>query len=187
MKNLMIVLMMILMSSWNNVILEKKTITGTVYSGTDGKPLNDVSVNVKETSLITKTDGKGHYEIQVPEHRNVLVFSLENYLTKEIKINGRQLIDAYLSQVPELVEPDIAHRKYDRGKLIKSSLPAAMEMEMSYDMSYSGNYSHNEVQIPVHNTEEYSTINENIFHNKCDVHENNAFSKKLTHFIKKQK
>lgn len=165
MKNLMIVLMMILMSSWNNVILEKKTITGTVYSGTDGKPLSDVSVNVKETSLIAKTDSKGNYDIQVPEHRNVLVFSLENYLTKEIKINGRQLIDAYLSPVPELKEPDIAHRKYDRGKLIKSTLPAAMEMEMSYDMSYSGNYSHNEVQMPVHNTEEYSTINENIFHN----------------------
>ena len=165
MKNLMIVLMMILLSSWNNVILEKKTITGTVYSEADGKPLTDVSVNVKETSLITKTDGKGHYEIVVPEHRNVLVFSLENYLTKEIKINGRQLIDAYLSPVPEVKEPDIAHRKYDSGKVIKSTLPAVMEMEMSYDMSHSGNYSHNEVQMPVHNTEEYSTINENIFHN----------------------
>ena len=165
MKNLMIVLTMILISSWNNVILEKKTITGTVYSGTDGKPLADVSVSVKDISLIVKTDGKGHYEIQVPEQRNVLVFSLKNYLTKEIKINGRQLIDAYLSPVPEIKEPDIAHRKYDRGKLIKSTLPAAMEMEMSYDMSYSGNYSHNEVQIPVHNTEEYNAINENIFHN----------------------
>jgi len=165
MKNLMIVLMMILMSSWNNVILEKKTITGTVYSGTDGNPLADVSVSIKETSLITKTDGKGHYEIQVPEQRNVLVFSLKNYLTKEIKMNGRQLIDAYLSPVPEIKEPDIAHRKYDRGKVIKSTLPATMEMEMSYDMSYSGNYIHNEVQIPAHNTEEYSSINENIFHN----------------------
>ena len=165
MKNLMIVLMMILMSSWNNVILEKKTITGTVYSETDGKPLADVSVSVKDISLLVKTDGKGHYEIQIPEQRNVLVFSLKNYLTKEIKINGRQLIDAYLSPVPEIKEPDIAHRKYDRGKHIKSTLPAAMEMEMSYDMSYSGNYSHNEVQIPVHNTEEYNSINENIFHN----------------------
>ena len=77
MKNLMIVLMMILMSSWNNVILEKKTITGTVYSGTDGKPLQDVSVSVKETSIQTKTDGNGLYQIQLPQNRNVLVFSLK--------------------------------------------------------------------------------------------------------------
>lgn len=164
MKNLMIVLMMILMSSWNNVILEKKTITGTVYSGTDGKPLQDVSVSVKETSIQTKTDGSGQYKIQVPANRNVLVFSLKTYLTKEVNINGRQLIDAYLSPVPEIKDPEIAHRKYDRGKLIKSTMPAVMEAEMSYDMAYSGNYSHSEVQIPVHNTEEYSSINENIFH-----------------------
>jgi Ca-activated chloride channel family protein len=164
MKNLMIVLMMILMSSWNNVILEKKTITGTVYSGTDGKPLQDVSVSVKETLIQTKTDGDGLYEIQVPENRNVLVFSLKTYQTKEIRINGRQLIDAWLSPVPEIKDPEIAHRKYDRGKLIKGTMPAVMEAEMSYDMSYSGNYSQSEVQIPVHNTEEYSSINENIFH-----------------------
>jgi Ca-activated chloride channel family protein len=164
MKNLMIVLMMILMSSWSNVILEKKTITGTVYSGTDGKPLQDVSVSVKETSIQTKTDGNGLYEIQVPENRNVLVFSIKRYQTKEIRINGRQLIDAWLSPVPEIKDPEIAHRKYDRGKLIKGTMPAVMEAEMSYDMSYSGNYSQSEVQIPVHNTEEYSSINENIFH-----------------------
>ena len=164
MKNLMIVLMMILMSSWNNVILEKKTITGTVYSGTDGKPLQDVSVSVKETSIQTKTDGNGLYEIQVPENRNVLVFSLKTYQTKEIRIKGRQLIDAWLSPVPEIKDPEIAHRKDDRGKLIKGTMPAVMEAEMSYDMSYSGNYSQSEVQIPVHNTEEYSSINENIFH-----------------------
>ena len=164
MKNLMIVLMMILMSSWNNVILEKKTISGTVYSGTDGKPLQDVSVSVKETSILTKTDASGQYKIQVPENRNVLVFSLKTYLTKEIKINGRQLIDAYLSPVPEIKDPEIAHRKYERGKLIKGTMPAVMEAEMSYDMSYSGAYNQNEVQIPVHNTEEYSSINENIFH-----------------------
>ena len=164
MKNLMIVLMMILMSSWNNVILEKKTITGTVYSGTDGKPLQDVSVSVKETSIQTKTEGNGLYEIQVPENRNVLVFSIKTYQTKQIRINGRQLIDAWLSPVPEIMDPEIAHRKYDRGKLIKGTMPAVMEAEMSYDMSYSGNYSQSEVQIPVHNTEEYSSINENIFH-----------------------
>jgi Ca-activated chloride channel family protein len=41
----------------------------------------------------------------------------------------------------------------------------AMEAEMSYDMSYAGGYTGNDIQIPVHNTEEYSTIDENIFHN----------------------
>ncbi len=164
MKNLMIVLLMILMSSWNNAILDQKTITGTVYSGTDGKPLQGVLVSVKEASIQTKTDGSGLYKIRVPENRNVLVYSLKTYLTKEIKINGRQLIDAYLSPVPEIKDPEIAHRKHDRGKLIKGTMPAVMEAEMSYDMAYSGNYNHSEVQIPVHNTEEYNSINENIFH-----------------------
>jgi Ca-activated chloride channel family protein len=164
MKNLMIVLMMLLMSSWNNVLIEMKTVTGTVYSGASGNVLPDVMVSVKGTMLNTKTDGSGQYEIKVPDKYNVLVFSLKNYFEKEEKINGRSMIDAYLDPVTEQNQPVIADRKHESGKLIKGTLPAAMEMEMSYDMSYPGGYSPHDVNIPVHNTEEYSAINENIFH-----------------------
>jgi Ca-activated chloride channel family protein len=157
MKNLMIVLMMLLMSSWNNVLIEMKTVTGTVYSGASGNVLPDVMVSVKGTMLNTKTDGSGQYEIKVPDKYNVLVFSLKNYFEKEEKINGRSMIDAYLDPVTEQNQPVIADRK-------QGTLPAAMEMEMSYDMSYPGGYSPHDVNIPVHNTEEYSAINENIFH-----------------------
>ena len=128
MKNLMIVLVMLLMSSWNNVLMEMKTISGTVYSGADGSVLPDVTVSVKGTALSTKSDGSGKYEIKVPDQSNILVFTLKDYLDKEEKVSGRSIIDVYLNPVPTKSQPEIVGRKYERGKLIRSSLPATMEM-----------------------------------------------------------
>jgi len=164
MKNLIIVLMMLLTSSWSNVLLEMKIITGTVYSGAAGTVLPDVAVSVKGTAHSTISDGAGKYEIKVPDNSRILVFSKKSFLSKEVKIGGRSIIDIYLNP-DQKIQPIVAERKYERGKLIKGSVPNAMEMEMSYDMSYSGAYMDNDVYIPIHNTEEYSAINENIFHN----------------------
>jgi len=164
MKNTMIILMMLLMSSWNNVIIDLRTISGTVYSGTDGKVLPGVTVSVKGTSLSCATDNAGKYEIKVPDKNNILVFRLSGYVDKEEKINSRGIIDVYLYLVPLNTQPETVKRKQENAKLIRSGVPEAMEM--SYDISYSGAYAVSEydVQIPVHNTEDYSTIHENIFH-----------------------
>jgi Ca-activated chloride channel family protein len=160
MKNLIIVLMMLLMSSWSNILIEKKTITGTVYSAADGTVLPDVTVNVKGTALSVSTDRAGKFEIMVPDNFRILVFSKIGFQDREEKISGRSIIDAYLNVAIKTLPVEVK-RKHE--KMIKGSVPAAMEM--SYDMSYAGGYMDNEVNIPIHNTEEYSTIDENIFHN----------------------
>ena len=85
MKNTMIILLMLLLSSWNNVILDLRTITGTVYSGADGSVLPDVTVSVKGTTLNAKTDITGKYDVKVPEKSDVLVFSLKGFVDKEEK------------------------------------------------------------------------------------------------------
>jgi len=162
MKNVMIIVMLFLMSSWNNVLIDMKSITGTVYSAEDSKPLPGVTIQVKGTAVQSRSDGSGHYAIQVPENRNVLVFSLKHYVTKEEKINARLKIDVYLSPIPEKKEQELTQRPYDKGRHIKTSQPAMAEM--MYDASYGNHYAPTEGQFPLHNTEEYSSLNENIFH-----------------------
>ena len=165
----MIILTMMLLSSWNNAILDLKTITGTVYSGTDGSELPNVTVSVKGTAMNTRTDNAGKYAIKVPDSNEFLIFRLAGYIDKEERINGRGIIDVYLNPEPVKVMPEVTKRKDESGKMIRTYEPAAMEMALGYDMSYSGGIAPNDIQIPVHNTEDYSTIHENIFHSPLRV------------------
>ena len=107
MKNVMIIVMLFLMSSWNNVLIDVKSITGTVYSADDGKPLPGVTIQVKGTAVQSRSDRSGQYAIQVPENRNVLIFNLKHYVTKEEKINARLKIDVYLLPNPQKKEQEL--------------------------------------------------------------------------------
>lgn len=164
MKNAFIVLTMLLMSSWNQVITDFKIITGTVYNGSDGSCLPGVTVMVKGTSLTTRTEATGQYEIKVPAERNILLFSLKGFVDKEVKLSGRNLIDVYLDVLPVNIQQEAVKREQERIKQIKGGLPAAMEMSLSHDMSYAAGYTGYDIQVPEYNTEEYSPIEENIFH-----------------------
>lgn len=74
-----------------------KTITGKVTSE-EGEPLPGVNVLVKGTTRGTITDVEGNYKIDVPEDAVTLVFSFVGYLTEEIEIGGRTVINLSLIQ-----------------------------------------------------------------------------------------
>jgi len=72
-------------------------ITGTVTSSEDGMPMPGVSVIVKGTTIGTATDANGKYEINVPVNAQTITVSFVGYVTQELPIAGRSVIDVVLA------------------------------------------------------------------------------------------
>ena len=79
--------------------LEDKTITGTV-TDENGSELPGVNVMAKGTNLGTITDINGNYALEVPDNVTVLVFSYVGYLSEEVDISGRTVIN--LQMAPDI-------------------------------------------------------------------------------------
>ena len=75
---------------------QQRTVTGTV-SETDGSALPGVNVIVKGTNTGTVTDIDGKFSINVNESQNVLVFSYVGYLSEEVDITNRSIVDVSLA------------------------------------------------------------------------------------------
>lgn len=76
---------LILFLLFSNAIFAQKTITGKV-SDSKGVAINDVTVTVKETSTLTKTDFDGNYSILAIKG-NILVFYSKGFETKEVIVS----------------------------------------------------------------------------------------------------
>ncbi len=72
-----------------------QTVTGKV-SDENGQPLLAVSVTIKNTTTGTTTDSAGRYSINAATDAT-LVFSSIGYISIELAVNGRQVIDAVLA------------------------------------------------------------------------------------------
>ena len=79
-------------------------VQGKIVSAEDGTPLVGVSVVVKGEDRGTTSDKDGNYRIQVVP-RQVLVFSIVGYLSKDILVDKQRIIDIQLQpQVSALSE-----------------------------------------------------------------------------------
>lgn len=65
-------------------------------TGDDGMGIPGVSVVLKGTSTGTATDINGNYSITLPDANGTLVFSYIGYVTEEIAINSRTVVDVTL-------------------------------------------------------------------------------------------
>ncbi len=83
-----------------------RSISGKV-TGEDGEPLPGASVIAKGSTLGTVTDSDGSYEINLPDEVNTLVFSFIGYISEEVTIGSRNVIDIILypdiTQLSEVV------------------------------------------------------------------------------------
>jgi TonB-linked SusC/RagA family outer membrane protein len=61
------------------------TVTGVVTDKESGKPMEGVTVRVKNNTTATVTDAEGRYAIKVPSAESILVFSSVNFLAFESK------------------------------------------------------------------------------------------------------
>ncbi|MXW83291.1 MAG: TonB-dependent receptor [Rhodothermaceae bacterium] len=84
--------------SWSSIGLQQDvTITGTV-TDVDGDPLAGATVRVPETFIGAATDIDGNYELTVPDDATILVFSFVGFVTQEVAIEGRTVIDVMMEE-----------------------------------------------------------------------------------------
>ena len=83
------------------------TISGTVVSEEDGQPMPGINIVVKGTGSGTVTNVSGAYNVTVPSPDATLIFSFVGFLTQEIKIGSRSVIDVKMQpdqkQLEEIV------------------------------------------------------------------------------------
>jgi TonB-linked SusC/RagA family outer membrane protein len=80
----------------NNVATETtRAISGTVKDN-KGEPIPGVAVLVQNTLIGTTTDAEGKYNLNVPEGNNILIFSSVGYITQEVNIDAKAIIDVVL-------------------------------------------------------------------------------------------
>lgn len=79
-----------------SVAFAQSGLTGTI-TGEDGNALVGAALLVKGTTVGTFTDADGKYSLTVPKGRDTLIVSYVGYLTKNVVIGGRSLIDVSLS------------------------------------------------------------------------------------------
>ena len=88
-------------------VMAQQTLSGRVTTSTDGAPLPGVSVLVKGTTTGLSTDSEGRYTITVPNESSVIVFSFIGFVTQEIVVGNRSIIDVVLeddaTQLSEVV------------------------------------------------------------------------------------
>jgi TonB-linked SusC/RagA family outer membrane protein len=78
------------------VLILEQTINGTVTDGDGGEPLPGVNVLAKGTTMGTVTDIEGKYQLTVSDDVEALVFSSIGYETREVAINGQEVINLEL-------------------------------------------------------------------------------------------
>lgn len=93
-RTLLLVAMLVLLSSsaWAQV-----TVTGTLVSATDKQPLIGATVLVKGTNNGATTDARGKYSVKVDNPAaDVLVVTYLGFLTQEVPVQGRSVVDVEL-------------------------------------------------------------------------------------------
>src|SRR5690242_6518978 len=101
-KNLLI-LGVLLISSWGVASAQTITVSGQVTSSTDKQPISGATISVPHTSKGTVSDASGRFRLQGVSSSDSLVFSFIGFESKEVAVNGRTRINMSLeSNVSEL-------------------------------------------------------------------------------------
>jgi TonB-linked SusC/RagA family outer membrane protein len=102
-----IILQMLLVIASVGFAQAQTRITGKVVDA-EGKPLDVVSISVKEVPTAgTLTDAGGNYTLNVPSGGLTLVFSYMGYVTQEVAIGSRSIIDITLESDATTLESSI--------------------------------------------------------------------------------
>ena len=101
------------LSAW----AQERTISGKVTSSDDGSGLPGVNVLLKGTSTGTVTDAEGNYKLGVPANGGTLAFSFIGFLTQEVDIGERSVVDAGMaSDVKQLTEVVVTAQSIQQDK-----------------------------------------------------------------------
>ncbi|WP_266368911.1 vWA domain-containing protein [Tellurirhabdus rosea] len=124
----------------------RRTIMGTVTDHFSGQPIAGVTVALKNTNRGVATDEKGGFVLQnVPDSALTLVFSFLGYKTEEVPVGRNQ------SVLKVQLQPEV----HNLQEVIVTGYNSVQKRQMTASVT---------VLAPSPNTEDYSAINENTFH-----------------------
>jgi TonB-linked SusC/RagA family outer membrane protein len=111
--------------------LQQATITGVITSGTDNLSLPGVNILEKGTLNGTVSDKNGKYSIKVSNPEAALVFSFIGYLTEEVPVAGRSVIDMILvEKIEQLSEVVVVGYGKTRKTDLTSPVSSVKEAEI---------------------------------------------------------
>ncbi|WP_299986820.1 von Willebrand factor type A domain-containing protein [uncultured Pontibacter sp.] len=141
---------------------QSRTITGTVTDANAGNPLPGVSILIKGTTKGASTNQHGKYSLSIPNDNAVLVFRYIGYMTQELKVGKREVVDVKL-QVDTHTLHEVVVVEQSLSRAIAGKVAGVFSgRNRAENMSYAA--------APVfdaepfsHNTENYDFIKENSF------------------------
>ncbi|MEN7549713.1 TonB-dependent receptor [Rapidithrix thailandica] len=102
---------------------QQRAVTGRVTSAEDGTPLIGVTVLIKGKSVGAITDLDGKYQINLAPQDEALIFSFVGYLSQEIPVNNRPVINVALEEdIKTLTEVVITGYQTKEKKNITGSI-----------------------------------------------------------------
>ena len=104
-------------------VFAQKTITGKISSASDGSALEAAAVSVKGTTVGSITDANGTYSIQVPAGSTVLEFSYTGFISQEITIGDKSVIDVVLEEGVQLSDIVVIGSRSQTRTKIESAVP----------------------------------------------------------------
>jgi TonB-dependent starch-binding outer membrane protein SusC len=95
---LITVLLLLLLSSASvlAVDFQQLRVTGTITDASSREGMPGVNIQVKGTNVGVISDVDGKYSLSVPDKDAVLIFSFVGYVSREIAVNGRTVLDIAL-------------------------------------------------------------------------------------------
>lgn len=140
------------------------TVSGTISDET-GSPVPFASVMVKGTTTGASSDSKGAYRIMVNNANVTLRFSAAGYVTQEIKVNGRSVINVTLAksvgqQSEVIVTSALGMNKTLAGRGYRHASPATGYYQPADQTYYKRQKDEEYIE---YNREGYDKITENRF------------------------
>ncbi|CAN5383130.1 SusC/RagA family TonB-linked outer membrane protein [soil metagenome] len=103
-----------------SMVQAQQTVSGKVTSSEDKSSMPGANVVVKGTSNGTITDAEGNYSVTLAPGQDVLVFSFVGFISQEIAVGGRSIVDVVLptdsKQLSEIVVTALGIEK-DKSKI----------------------------------------------------------------------
>lgn len=87
-----------------SAVVPDRVITGRITESEKGEPLPGVNILIKGTTVGAVTDVKGNYSINIPDGAVSLVYSFVGYVSQEILIGSKTVVDISLSSDTKALE-----------------------------------------------------------------------------------
>ena len=157
----MLIPVVLIMLSFNS---KQQFIVTGIVTDQSGKPVPFVTVMIKGGKTGAQSDVNGLYTIRVPDKNATLLFSSLNFQNKEVKVNGKTIINVTLEVKANVVQEVIITSGYTTKRTMRSQSSNYMTLSgKTYGVQLTSSNGTFYSTDKEYNTEGYDHITENTF------------------------